>query len=118
MAAPLLNHVAFDEPTQADNGQGGTISGWLERFCTRAHFKYLRGGETVLQARLSGQQTVVVKVRNSAAARSITPVWRMRDLHRGSTAGEFPGVIYNIRSIIPSDDRLYLELTCQSGVAT
>lgn len=105
----LLDSVAFDAPVVTPNGQGGQISGWQEKFCARARFRFLRGGETVLQARLSGQQTIVVTVRDCVDARMITPEWRMRDLRTGTE--------YNIRSIMPSDDRLYRELTCQSGVA-
>lgn len=108
-AGRLYEEVAFDAPTATDNGQGGMILGWVQKFCTRAAFKYLRGGEAVMQARLVGQQTVVVTIRANPTSRSITPEWRMRDLRRG--------VAYNIRSIIPTNDRLYLELTCQSGVA-
>ncbi|WP_347311369.1 head-tail adaptor protein [Defluviimonas sp. SAOS-178_SWC] len=110
MPAPvLIEAIAFDAPTSTDNGQGGTILGWVERLCVRAEFRFLRGGETVLQARLAGQQTIVAKIRASAASREITPEWRMRDIRTS--------VVYNIRSIVPTDDRHYLELTCQSGVA-
>lgn len=110
MSGAMVELVAFDEPTESPNGQGGTIGGWIERYAARATYRYLRGGETVMQARLAGQQTIVVKIRSAAAARDITPEWRMRDVRRNTE--------YNIRSIAPSDDRLYLELTCQSGVAT
>jgi head-tail adaptor len=101
--------VAFDAPLATPNGQGGTYAGWAERLQAFAQFTYLRGGEVVLAARLAGRQPVVVKIRASAAAAAIATDWRMRDLRSGEA--------YNIRSIVPSDDRQFYHLTCESGVA-
>lgn len=109
----LIHSVAFDAPTRADDGHGGTETGWglpENAVQVRAHFRWLRGSEPVIAARLAGRQPVVVSVRSSAATRAVTPAWRMRDLHSG--------VIYNIRTgPVPSDDRIWLEFTCESGVA-
>ena len=104
----LYEAVAFDSPKSGSDGQGGTVSGWQEEHACRAHFRYLRGGEAVQQARLEGRQPVVVTIRNCVAARALKTDWRMRDRRN---VGEF-----NIRSIIPSDDRQFIELTCERGV--
>lgn len=108
-AGRLHESVAFDLPQNASDGQGGVEEGWSEGHACRANFRYLRGGETVLKARLEGTQPVVVHIRSCAAARLIETDWRMRDLRRGD--------IYNIRSIVPSDSRQHLELTVELGVA-
>lgn len=105
----MIEAVAFDAPSPQSDGQGGQEEGWTQAVSCRAHFRYLRGGETVQAARLEGRQPVVVTIRQSDAARSITPEWRMRDTRRHD--------VYNIRSIVPSENRLYLELTCEKGVA-
>ena len=105
----LIEAIAFDAPTPLPDGQGGVNEGWTETHVCRANFRYLRGSETVLQSRLSGKQPVVVTIRECAAARAIGTGWRMRDTRRGDE--------YNIRSIVPSDNRLYLELMCERGVA-
>lgn len=106
---PLIESVAFDAPNPQSDGQGGTEDGWVEdTYVCRAHFLYLRGGEAVLQGRLAGKQPVVVTIWSSAGSRAIAPSWRMRDRRRNYQ--------YNVRSIVPTDDRLYLELTCERGV--
>lgn len=105
--------VAFDAPTQTQDGSGGTEAGWTAvgtgSFLCWADFRYLRGGETVQAARLSGRQPAVVTIRRNSVSAAVTPAWRMRDLRSG--------VIYNVRSIVPTDDRARLELLCESGVA-
>ena len=114
-AGKLRERVAFDAPAQAPDGRGGVETGWTlpeEAVKVRADFRYLRGGEAVQAARLQGSQPVVVTVRSSAATRSITPDWRMRDAARGDA-------VANIRSgPVVSDDRHWLEFTVEFGVAT
>jgi SPP1 family predicted phage head-tail adaptor len=106
----LEERVFLQRPTATPDGMGGTEAGWEDAFETRAHFRYLRGGETVLAGRLQGRLSVVATIPSHHAARQVTSDWRVRDAREGT--------IYNVRSIIPSDDRAYLELTCESGVAT
>lgn len=105
----LFESVAFDAPVTVDDGYGGTDTQWQEKFTTRANFKYLRGGETVQAARLEGRQPVVVMIRAHSKSLAVTPAYRMRDVRRGT--------MYNVRSIVPSDDRMYVEITVESGVA-
>lgn len=109
MSMRLVDAVAFDEPVSQPDGQGGAEEGWVERYDCRAHFLYLRGGEVVQAARLEGRQPVVATIRASTGALAIGTGWRMRDVRRSEE--------YNIRSIVPSDDRKFLELTCEKGVA-
>lgn len=108
----LHYRVAFDAPIENPDGHGGTEVGWdtANAHVTRAHFRYLRGGETVQAARLQGRQPVVVTVPDCAAARSASTGWRMRDLNSGE--------IYNVRSgPVPTDDRHWQEFTVEGGVA-
>lgn len=109
-AGKLSARVAFDAPQVLQNGQGGTYQGWAEQHTCWANLRFLRGSETALQGRLAGRQPVVVTIRSCAAAQAITAEWRMRDARTGA--------VYNLRSIVPTDDRMYLELTAESGVPT
>lgn len=109
----LYQRVAFDRPSKAGDGHGGTVTGWApdsEAIKVRAHFRFLRGGEAVQAARLSGRQPIVVTIRSSALSRTISTDWRMRDTSTGAE--------YNIRSgPVPTDSRQYLEFTVEGGVA-
>ncbi len=105
----LLNRVAFDLREEVENVDGNTEGDWQEKFQLRAGYIHLRGGETVLAGRLQGQHSQVIFVRASALSRQVTTDWRVRDVRTGRS--------YNIRDITPSDDRLWLDFLCQSGVA-
>ena len=111
--APYPEEVAFDAPARVADGRRGTDNGFAApeaAYLTRARFRYLRGGETVQAARLTGTQPVVVIFRFDAGAPDITTDWRMRDLKDGT--------VYNIRSgPVPTDDLAEVEFTCESGVA-
>lgn len=111
-AGALFEKVGFDPPVEADDGYGGKTVGWDEHGAVvrRAHFRYLRGGETVQAERLAGRQPVVVTVRADSATRALGSDWRMRDLVRGT--------VYAVKEPPRlSDDRLWLEILCESGVA-
>jgi SPP1 family predicted phage head-tail adaptor len=112
-AGDLDRRIAFDAPVVGDDGHGGEVNGWTsddDAVKVSAHIRYLRGGETVQAERLAGRQPAVITVRRSSQTRLIDTSWRVRDAQSGD--------IYNIRSgPVPSDDRLYLEFTVESGVA-
>lgn len=107
----LTFRVAFDAPLATADGQGGVVRGWDEgQVECQAHIRYLRGGETVIAARLAGVQPAVVTIRNAEAARAIRHYWRMRDLRSGA--------IYALKTDpIPTDDRAFLEITATGGVS-
>lgn len=123
-AGKLDKLVAFDKPLREPDGHGGVVEGWQEAILAveeRAFFRYLRGGETVQAARLEGRQPVVVTVYNSLATRMIDESWRMRDLREGDWASGdiWAGPIYNVRLRgVVSDDRRWIEILVESGVAT
>lgn len=109
-AGDLYHRVAFDKRTVIDRGDGVTVGDWAEQFQVRAGFTHLRGGESVMANRLQGKHTIVVMVRASTSTMMISTDWQMRDVRTGTA--------YNIRDITPSDDRLWLDILCDSGVAT
>lgn len=108
-AGALRDLVAFDQPVETTDDFGGVATSFAEVYRCAARLLYLRGGETVQARRLEGKQPVVVTIRQSVLARTITTDWRMRDVRRGDT--------YNVRSVVPTEDEAYVELTCEKGVA-
>lgn len=110
-AGKLDQRMAFDALVRGQDGYGGEKIGFADpgvAFKTWAHVRYLRGGESVQASRLRGRQPVVVTIRACASARGITTEHRMRDLRTGTA--------YNIRAIVPTEDRKFLEITAESGV--
>lgn len=111
MQGQMTYRLAFDAPAVADNGAGGRRRGWTEGLheCWAA-VRFLRGGETVIAARLAGVQPVVVTIRACDAARAIRHDWRIRDLRSGT--------VYSISAPpVASDSRGFLDIVAQSGVA-
>jgi SPP1 family predicted phage head-tail adaptor len=108
-AGQLYQRVAFDKEVPGSDGYGGTTNGWEEQFQCRAGYTHLRGGESVMAARLEGTHSIVIRIRASSNTRVVTTDWRVRDTRTD--------VIYNIRDITPSDDRAFLDILVQSGVA-
>lgn len=108
-AGDLRERTSFDQPRLESDGAGGEARGFVERFTVWSQYTHLRGSEAVMQARLAGRHTVVVRVRSNARTRAIGLDWRARD--------SLSGVSYNIRDITPTTDRAFIDLLCESGVA-
>ncbi len=89
---------------------GNTESTWTEQFAVRAAYIHLRGGEAVQAARLAGRHVQVIRVRASTATRTITTDWRAVDKRNGD--------IFNIRDVTHDNDRRFIDLLAEKGVAT
>lgn len=117
----LRRRIALDEPGLIDDDHGGVEQGWNERFQRSAEVIYLRGGETVKAARLTGQQPAVFRVRSDTSTRAITTDWRLRDVRRVQLGDDGKPVgntgLYNIKSVIETEDRAWVEITAISGEA-
>lgn len=110
-AGQLIQLVAFAKRAVVDDGYGNLVSGdWQEQFQQRAAFVYMRGAEVSEAAAESSVQPLIVRTRNSDQARTITTAWQARDVRTGTA--------YNIKTITTDNSREFLELLCESGVAT
>lgn len=111
MAAGRLDRrLQFSERAEVSDGHGNTVGNWVEQFTVAADVKFLTGGEAVMAGRLTGKGPVVVTIRNSTQARRIAPEWRAYDTRTGA--------YYNVREKPrETDDRAYLEMLAESGVA-
>lgn len=116
----LFYAVRFERPMSWDDGHGGVEQGWdtMEPVKARAHFRFLRGGETVQAARLQGRQPIVVTLRRDSDVMQITAGWRMRGNRHGEGGPDDAHEVYNVRSgPVPTDDRRYVEVLVEGGVA-
>ena len=75
-----------------------------------AHVRYLRGSERVIQGRLQGSNTTIVTVARHGFSEQVKTPWRIRDARTGE--------VFNIRSIIFSEDGGFIEFTCETGEAS
>jgi SPP1 family predicted phage head-tail adaptor len=112
-AGDLRNRLGFFRRPVASDGHGnneGEFSDTPDFECA-GEVRVRFGGETVLAARLQGQETATITVRRSAVTLAVTTDWRIRDMRSGR--------IWEIKSgpVDPDDRRQWLELLCQSGVA-
>lgn len=105
----LIDKFTFSTIIEQPDGHGG-FDPVPTSFTVRANIRYLRGGETVQAARLTGKQPVVVTVRRSSQTAALTTDDKMRDARTGTE--------YQIRAIVPTEDRQFIEITAESGVAT
>lgn len=72
----LADLVSFQEPEVERDADGQLIQGYVERFKAWAHVRHLRGGESVMAARMQSRSPAILTIRNSASARQVTSEWR------------------------------------------
>lgn len=75
-AGKLDRRVTFQTKTKIRTPSGGWTDGWDDEFTVWAQIKPLRGGETVMQARMAAKNPVIVIVRASALTKQIEHNWR------------------------------------------
>lgn len=108
-AGRLNQRFRFESRAEQSDGAGNTVSNWVARFVTAAARQNLKGGEAVMASRLEGRQPVILRIRVSTDSRAVTTDWRAVDARSGEA--------FNIRSKTETDDRLYFDMLCESGVA-
>lgn len=107
-AGALKERVSFAVRNEQDDGFGNTVADWIEQFQDAAEYVHLRGGETVIAARLENRHPQVIKVRASTATRRITADWRVTDTRTN--------VEYAIRDVTATTDNKWIDLLCERGV--
>lgn len=89
---------------------GNTEGEFADRFTLNARRQFLRGSETVQAARLEGRQPVLFSVYASSLSRQITTDWQARDARTGQ--------VFAIKAVNPTEDRAWIEILAESGVAS
>jgi len=110
MPAGLMRRlVAWEKREEVDDGYGNTQGAFVEIFRGHAERTPLKGGESVLSARLQGTQPYVLRIRQSALSRTVTTDWQARDVRSGQ--------IMQVKSIAdPTDRGAYLDIMVTEGV--
>lgn len=110
-AGKLFFSLRFESPSSIDDGAGNYSDDWTPEFTNRAGIKPLKGGESIIAARLSGTQPVIITVRRTPRTLDIKPEWRAVDARSGE--------IYQLKAP-PADmtgERMYLDILAEQGVA-
>lgn len=105
----MIWDLSIEAPGRVDDGYGGATTKWFEQFTTRGEVLFLQGGESVMASRLAGRQPVVIRLRSSTASREIRTDWRVTD--------QRSQINYAIKGVKETPDRLWIEITAESGVA-
>lgn len=109
-AGELRERVTFAKRETVDDGYGNVVGDFVDQFSTWARVTPMRGGETVMAARLAGRQPVAIKVRYTAETMAIAPDWRAKNAVTGEE--------YAVHSIANMDERrAYLTIMAEAGVA-
>lgn len=110
-AGRLDRRYRFEKRASVEDGAGNFDGEWVLQYECAGARKYLRGGEAVMASRLTAKSPVILTIRNCIAARQIQPEWRAVDARTLE--------VFNIRERPQeSDSRGYMEMLCESGVAS
>jgi len=109
-AGRLDRRYRFESRTSVEDGAGNFEGDWVPQYECSGGRKYLRAGEAVLAGRLTAKSPVILTIRNCIAARQIQPEWRAVDTRTLE--------VFAIKERPQeSDNRGYMEMLCESGVA-
>lgn len=104
--------AAFGEPVEDTDGiglgdaDGQIVHGYPVAFTTRANLLPLRGGESVMHARLEAKNPAILTVRKMTQTRRVTSDWKVRLDGRVFDCKEDPR---------ESQDRRYLEILVEAS---
>lgn len=105
-----LDHIcSFQSRAVADDGHGNKLGEFQEVFREWAGFRFLRGGEGIVESRLASEQPAILTVRSTLQTQAIAPDWQVVCGGRSYRIKEPPR---------PSGDRLYLEFLVVLSPAT
>lgn len=84
---------------------------WEDQFTVWGNIQFMRGGESVISARLTARQPAILTIRNSEQARCIEADWRLKDARSGE--------LFNIREKprASRDNRNFLEVLVEAGAS-
>lgn len=107
-----LDHRAvFQRPVQGRDEDGQIVQGWQDVLTEKAAVLYLRGTESVMQARMQSRSPAILTVRGSSLARQITSEWRVVVRDRGGAERLFE-IKEDPR---PIERGAFLEMLVESG---
>lgn len=105
-AGSLSKRAAFQRPVKIRDEDGNPITSYPTVFEAWVNLKPLRGGESVMAARMQSKAPAIVTFRSSSQARDVTSEWRVVIGGRVYEAKEDPR---------ETQDRAYLEMLIEGG---
>ena len=104
----IRDSIEFKTRALASDGMGNTVGSFESQFTVMGNVKYLRGGESVMAARVAAKQPAIITVRVTLETQLIAPDW----------VAVIDGKTFNIREHpTKTDNRLYYQFLAESGVA-
>lgn len=104
-AGDLTKRAALSEPVEAVDADGQIVQSYALRATVWANVKPLRGGESVMQARMESRSPAIITVRASSQSRQITSEWR----------AVIDGKTYHVREDPrETQDRAFLEFLAEA----
>ncbi|WP_423212255.1 head-tail adaptor protein [Paracoccus yeei] len=100
-AGDLTKRATLLQPIEAVDADGQLVQSWAERGTVCCNVRWLRGGESVMQARLASRSPAIVTMRASTLTRRVTSEWKLRIDGREFEAKEDPR---------ETDDRAFFEV--------
>ena len=100
-AGQLAKRATLLEPIEAVDADGQIVQSWAERRTVWCNVRWLKGGESVMQARLASKSPAIVTMRASTLTRRVTSEWKLRIDGREFDAKEDPR---------ETDDRAFFEM--------
>lgn len=106
-AGDLTKRARFQKPHKDRDEDGNPIIAYPDAFTVWANLRPLRGGESVMGARMQSRSPAILVIRNSRQAREITSEWRAVIDGRIYEAKEDPRA---------TQDRAFLEMLVEAGI--
>ena len=100
-AGQLSKRATLLEPVKDVDLDGQPVRSWVERGTVWCNVRWLRGGESVMQARLASKSPAIVTMRASTLTWRVTSEWKLRIDGRDFDAKEDPR---------ETDDRAFFEV--------
>lgn len=100
-AGDLTRRASFHRPEEAVDADGQVVQSYPLIFKAWVHVRWLRGGESVMQARLASRSPAIITFRTHEAARAVTSEWRIEIDGKSFEAKEDPR---------EDDSRAYFEM--------
>lgn len=101
----LDRRASFNQPFKQKDLDGNVIQNYVFQFSVWVNVRWLRGGESVMQARMQSRSPAIMTVRKSLDTSRITSEWRVTLDGREFHVKEDPR---------PSDNRAFLEMLVES----
>jgi len=110
-AGDLIHSVAFGKRVEQGDEFGNTQGPFAEQFSCRAAYLHLKGGESVLAARLEGKHSQVIRVRFNSNTRQITADWYVKDKRTD--------MLFAVSDVTPSENRQFVDVLIDwAGIET